>query len=183
MRGHRVRTAAAALAAAAVLTACSGGAGGGAEAGEPGSASTPPAASTTPGGAAGGPADGAERSEEAEGDRAAAAPGTPEGDSAPTGLDRVGEPVPEEEIVAAEDREFTPEQEEFLRGQVPEGADPAAVLVAGEEACYRIGYLARHDPGAAVEALAGEEIPQAGRAVATLCPEHGDLLDQAQERS
>lgn len=75
--------------------------------------------------------------------------------------------------------EFTEQEEKYLEDKVPEGADPAALLEVGEEACQRIGYLDRHDRGGAVEALRDGEIPGAEEAVEHLCPEYRPLLKEA----
>ncbi|MGK5529806.1 hypothetical protein [Streptomyces sp. URMC 129] len=92
------------------------------------------------------------------------------------------ETVPTDELTPPEG-EFTEEQQEYLADRVPEGADPAAVLELGTEACDRLGYLDRHDPGAIPEALAEGEIPNAEAAVEHLCPEYADLLAESQAES
>lgn len=79
--------------------------------------------------------------------------------------------------------EFTKKEEAYLTDEVPKGADPVAILEEGREACDRIGYLARHDRAAALKALRDGEIPEAEKAVDTLCPEHADLLAEALEET
>ncbi|NJQ16087.1 hypothetical protein [Streptomyces bohaiensis] len=80
---------------------------------------------------------------------------------------RDGERVPEVPV------EFTEDQREFLDArEAPRGADPGALLLLGEEACERLGYLSRHAPEAVPEAVENGEIPGAEEAVAHLCPEH-----------
>ncbi|MCE7081304.1 hypothetical protein [Streptomyces sp. ST2-7A] len=93
-------------------------------------------------------------------------------------MGRIGEPAPDQ-APAVEDRAFSTEEREYLDGRVPRGADPAPILQAGLEACQRLGYLSRHDPDGAVEALRDGEIANAEEAVPTLCPEHRDLLDRS----
>jgi hypothetical protein len=173
---------AAAALAAAVLTACGGG-DDGAKARQPAESS----GSAQPGGESGQPdggtddADDADDAEEPGTDDATPEPrDDAEGQEEPD-EERLGKPVPESELIAPEDREYTEQQQEFLADKVPEGADPAAILEAGEEACHQVGYLARRDADAAVQALREDEIPQAADAVTALCPEHLPLLEQAQK--
>lgn len=84
---------------------------------------------------------------------------------------RHGETVPEVPL------EFSEDQREFLDAQEsPRGADPGALLLLGEEACERLGYLSRHAPEAIAEAVEDGEIPGAEEAVAHLCPEHAPLM-------
>ncbi len=88
--------------------------------------------------------------------------------------------VPPEELaeLLPSGAEFTEEQREYLTERVPRGVDPAAILELGTEICDRLGYLDRHDPEAAAEALRGGELPGAEAAVEHLCPEHAGLLDE-----
>ncbi|NJP69001.1 hypothetical protein [Streptomyces spiramenti] len=73
--------------------------------------------------------------------------------------------------------EFSEGQRDFLGAQeAPRGADPGALLLLGEEACERLGYLSRHAPEAIEEAVESGEIPGAEEAVAHLCPEHAPLM-------
>ncbi|TDC24184.1 hypothetical protein E1265_10475 [Streptomyces sp. 8K308] len=97
---------------------------------------------------------------------------SPEADGIPD------ETVPEEELTPAEG-EFSEEQREYLADRVPRGVDPAAILEVGDEACYRIGYLERHDRAGALRALRDGEIPNAEAAVEHLCPEYAELLAEA----
>ncbi|MGP3969047.1 hypothetical protein [Streptomyces sp. 6N223] len=90
------------------------------------------------------------------------------------------ETVPTEELTPPEGA-FTREQRAYLTDRVPVGADPAAILLLGAEACERIGYLERHDPDGVVAALRDGEIPDAGAAIEHLCPEYADLWAQAQQ--
>ncbi|MFE0688191.1 hypothetical protein ACFV0Z_08615 [Streptomyces xiamenensis] len=80
--------------------------------------------------------------------------------------------------LTAEQRAFVTELSDSP--DVPAGTDPAAVLEIGTEACERLGYLDRHATGEEITgALRDGEIPQAETAIENLCPEYGDLLDQA----
>ncbi|MCF3167596.1 hypothetical protein ACF07U_27445 [Streptomyces californicus] len=74
---------------------------------------------------------------------------------------------------------FTKQQKKYLEDRVPEGMDPAAVLQTGQETCDRLRYLVKADRDTAVGAVATEEIPDAAAAVAGLCPQHQDLVDEA----
>ncbi|WP_059008801.1 hypothetical protein [Streptomyces specialis] len=86
--------------------------------------------------------------------------------------------VPTDELTPPEG-EFTEEQREYLTDRVPAGADPAAILGLGQEACDRLGYLERHDPEGVADALNEGEIPDAEAAVEHLCPEYADLLAES----
>ncbi|MDT0444216.1 hypothetical protein [Streptomyces johnsoniae] len=149
MRGRAPAAAAALLALA--LTACGGG-GGGEEDGGP---STEPSQTAV---GSGGLAEDA--------------------DPAPPGDGLPDEMVPPEELTPS-GGEFTEEQQEYLTERVPRGVDPAAILELGTETCDRIGYLDRHDPEAAAEALRSGELPDAEAAIEHLCPEYADLLAEA----
>ncbi|MFH9607155.1 hypothetical protein [Streptomyces sp. NPDC017448] len=74
---------------------------------------------------------------------------------------------------------FTKKQKEYLADRVPKGMDPAAVLQTGQETCDKLRYLVKADRDTAVGAVATEEIPDAAGAVAGLCPQHQDLVDEA----
>ncbi|MFI1190087.1 hypothetical protein [Streptomyces californicus] len=74
---------------------------------------------------------------------------------------------------------FTKQQKKYLEDRVPQGMDPAAVLQTGQETCDRLRYLVKADRDTAVGAVATEEIPDAAAAVAGLCPQHQDLVDEA----
>ncbi|WP_326599360.1 hypothetical protein [Streptomyces sp. NBC_01803] len=89
------------------------------------------------------------------------------------------ETVPTDELTPAEG-EFTEEQQEYLTDRVPAGADPAAILELGQEACDRLGYLERHDPEGVADALNEGEIPDAEAAIEHLCPEYAELLTQSE---
>ncbi|MGW0983257.1 hypothetical protein ACWD33_20815 [Streptomyces xiamenensis] len=107
-----------------------------------------------------------DRDTDPDADPGAAPQGSPAGGSASGGG------------LTAEQRAFVTE----LSGSpdVPAGTDPAAVLEIGTEACERLGYLDRHATGEEITgALRDGEIPQAETAIENLCPEYGDLLDQA----
>ncbi|MEU0134983.1 hypothetical protein ABZ172_13310 [Streptomyces sp. NPDC006296] len=141
--------------ATAVLAACgsSGGSGGGATGGTEAAGGTPSAAASAPPSVAG-PA-------VPEPGRSGATPKAPAGDITPaTGS-------------------FTGKQKEYLTGRVPAGTDPAAVLQTGQATCDRLRYLVKADRDIAVGALVSGEIPDAGPAVAHLCPGHGDLVEEA----
>lgn len=75
---------------------------------------------------------------------------------------------------------FTAKQKEYLEGRVPRGMDPAAVLQTGQETCDKLRYLVKADRDTAVGAIATEEISDAPAAVAGLCPQHQDLVDEAE---
>ncbi|MBB0243956.1 hypothetical protein FNQ90_07505 [Streptomyces alkaliphilus] len=111
-------------------------------------------------------------------DRKGPAPEPDDGAEDAPSMGRIGQPAPDQ-APAVEDRPFSAEEREYLDGRVPRGADPAPILQAGLETCQRLGYLSRHDPEGAVEALREGEIPGAEEAVPTLCPEHRDLLDRS----
>ncbi|MFD5319724.1 hypothetical protein [Streptomyces sp. NPDC127098] len=155
------------LAAVVSLTACGGGDDGGRAASEPESERT---ATATEG-------------PEAAGDEATAG-ATPDAGAGtgPTDDGVPDETVPEGELTPAEG-EFAEEEREYLTDRVPVGADPAAILEMGDEACYRIGYLERHDREGAVRALREGEIPDAAAAVEHLCPEYAELLAEAESEA
>ncbi|MFI7287798.1 hypothetical protein ACIBRY_14285 [Streptomyces anulatus] len=96
------------------------------------------------------------------------------GPSAPT----TGPKTPSDEITPATGT-FTKKQKEYLEDRVPKGMDPAAVLQTGQEACDKLRYLVKADRDTAVGAIATDEIPDAADAVAALCPQHQDLVDEA----
>ncbi|MFH8882890.1 hypothetical protein [Streptomyces californicus] len=74
---------------------------------------------------------------------------------------------------------FTKQQKKYLEDRVPKGMDPAAVLQTGQETCDKLRYLVKADRDTAVGAVATEEIPDAAGAVAGLCPQHQELVDEA----
>ncbi|MFE7483335.1 hypothetical protein [Streptomyces sp. NPDC057552] len=74
---------------------------------------------------------------------------------------------------------FTKKQKEYLKDRVPQGMDPAAVLQTGQETCDKLRYLVKADRDTAVGAIAAEDISDAPAAVAGLCPEHQELVDEA----
>jgi hypothetical protein len=74
---------------------------------------------------------------------------------------------------------FTKKQKEYLTDRVPKGMDPAAVLQTGQETCDRLRYLVKADRDIAVGAIASGEVADAKPAVAHLCPQHQDLVDEA----
>lgn len=76
---------------------------------------------------------------------------------------------------------LTKPQEEYIEGRVPEGTDPAAVVEAGEEACYRLRYAKDVDPDAAVSALIVGQVPNAADAIPHLCPELAPELALAEK--
>jgi hypothetical protein len=110
-----------------------------------------------------------------------AAPATEEpavpGPSAPAATAE-GPKTPSDEITPATGT-FTEKQKEYLEDRVPKGMDPAAVLQTGQETCDKLRYLVKADRDTAVGAIATQEIPDAPAAVAGLCPQHQDLVDEA----
>ncbi len=90
------------------------------------------------------------------------------------------ETLPSDQLTPAEG-EFSEEQRAYLTDRVPVGADPAAILQLGLDACDRLGYLERHEPDAAPDAVRDGEIPEAEAAVEHLCPEYADLLAEAED--
>ncbi|WP_405387862.1 hypothetical protein OG596_07780 [Streptomyces sp. NBC_01102] len=74
---------------------------------------------------------------------------------------------------------FTKKQREYLTDRVPKGMDPAAVLQTGQETCDRLRYLVKADRDIAVGAVLTGEVADAKPAVAHLCPQHQDLVDEA----
>ncbi|MFG3405139.1 hypothetical protein [Streptomyces sp. NPDC048142] len=101
----------------------------------------------------------------------------PAGPSAPGGT-AAGPKTPSDEITPATGT-FTKKQKEYLEDRVPRGMDPAAVLQTGQETCDKLRYLVKADRDTAVGAIATDEIPDAAAAVAGLCPQHQDLVDEA----
>ncbi|WP_324798989.1 hypothetical protein SJX93_29425 [Streptomyces cyaneofuscatus] len=89
-----------------------------------------------------------------------------------------GPKIPSDEITPATGT-FTKKQKKYLEDRVPKGMDPAAVLQTGQETCEKLRYLVKVDRDTAVGAIATEEIPDAPAAVAGLCPQHQDLVDEA----
>ncbi|MFE2020884.1 hypothetical protein ACFW9O_22855 [Streptomyces sp. NPDC059499] len=74
---------------------------------------------------------------------------------------------------------FTKKQKKYLTDRVPKGMDPAAVLQTGQETCDRLRYLVKADRDIAVGAIVTGEVADAKPAVAHLCPQHQDLVDEA----
>ncbi|MEW2065839.1 hypothetical protein, partial [Streptomyces sp. NPDC007346] len=99
------------------------------------------------------------------------------GPSAPAATAQ-GPMTPADEITPATGT-FTQRQKEYLANRVPQGMDPAAVLQTGQETCDKLRYLVKADRDTAVGAIATQEIPDAPAAVAGLCPQHQDLVDEA----
>lgn len=161
--------AAAVIVTAAALAACGSSAdGNGPEAaGAQRPAASGPAVPGTPTTPATSPADEPEGAE-----RPAAA-----GPSAPAATAK-GPKTPSDEITPATGT-FTKKQKEYLEDRVPKGMDPAAVLQTGQETCGKLRYLVKADRDTAVGAIATDEIPDAADAVAGLCPQHQDLVDEA----
>ncbi|MEW2308400.1 hypothetical protein AB0918_07105, partial [Streptomyces sp. NPDC006864] len=144
----------------------------------PTGAGTPPAPRGAPPPAASGPA--------APGPSTTAAtePATPpseepeaSGESAPAATAE-GPKTPADEITPATGT-FTRKQKEYLKDRVPKGMDPAAVLQTGQETCDKLRYLVKADRDTAVGAIVTGEIPDAKDAVAGLCTQHQDLVDEA----
>ncbi|WP_129839563.1 hypothetical protein [Streptomyces sp. RFCAC02] len=169
---RRPRTAVAALLLAGALAACGGG------------------------GDGSGGGDGGDRAAATEGAASPADDGAPEPDGGVT--DPSGTPDPADDPGESGDsgdsgdsgsdpgdagddtdagERLTEEQEEYLEGRVPDGTDPDAILGLGTEACDRLGYLQRHDPDGVAAAVREGEIPGAEEAVAHLCPEYAELLE------
>ncbi|MFD8063054.1 hypothetical protein [Streptomyces cyaneofuscatus] len=89
-----------------------------------------------------------------------------------------GPRTPSDEITPATGT-FTKKQKKYLEDRVPKGMDPAAVLQTGQETCEKLRYLVKVDRDTAVGAIATEEITDAPAAVAGLCPQHQELVDEA----
>ncbi|MFJ3935114.1 hypothetical protein [Streptomyces parvus] len=89
-----------------------------------------------------------------------------------------GPKTPADEITPATGT-FTKKQKEYLKDRVPKGMDPAAVLQTGQETCDKLRYLAKGDRDTAVGAIVTGEVPDAKDAVAGLCTQHQDLVDEA----
>ncbi|WP_299538498.1 hypothetical protein [uncultured Streptomyces sp.] len=86
--------------------------------------------------------------------------------------------VPSDELTPATGT-FTEPQKEYLVDRVPRGMDPAAVLQTGQETCDKLRYLAKVDRRTAVASIVTGEVPDAAPAVAHLCPDRQDLVDEA----
>ncbi|MET9050401.1 hypothetical protein ABZW50_04510 [Streptomyces bacillaris] len=99
------------------------------------------------------------------------------GPSAP-GAAAPGPRTPAGEITPATGT-FTEKQKKYLEDRVPKGMDPAAVLQTGQETCDKLRFLVKADRDTAVAAVATGEIKDAPAAVAGLCPQHQDLVDEA----
>ncbi|MEU9676818.1 hypothetical protein AB0D92_25320 [Streptomyces parvus] len=89
-----------------------------------------------------------------------------------------GPKTPADEITPATGT-FTKKQKEYLKDRVPKGMDPAAVLQTGQETCDKLRYLVKGDRDTAVGAIVTGEVPDAKDAVAGLCTQHQDLVDEA----
>ncbi|NUW01691.1 hypothetical protein [Streptomyces sp. CAI 127] len=89
-----------------------------------------------------------------------------------------GPKTPSDEITPATGT-FTKKQKEYLKDRVPKGMDPAAVLQTGEETCDKLRYLVKADRDTAIGAIVTGEVPDAKDAVAGLCTQHQDLVDEA----
>ncbi|MYR82193.1 hypothetical protein GTY59_28205, partial [Streptomyces sp. SID5466] len=89
-----------------------------------------------------------------------------------------GPKTPADEITPATGT-FTKKQKEYLKDRVPKGMDPAAVLQTGQETCDKLRYLVKADRDTAVGAIVTGEVPDAKDAVAGLCTQHQDLVDEA----
>ncbi len=74
---------------------------------------------------------------------------------------------------------FSKPQKEYLTDRVPQGMDPAAVLQTGQATCDRLRYLVKADRDIAVAAIVAGEVADAEPAVAHLCPQHRELVDEA----
>lgn len=102
--------------------------------------------------------------------------------SAPAGprASRSSEPpkTPTDELTPATGT-FTKKQKKYLVDRVPKGMDPAAVLQTGQETCDRLTYLVKVDRDTAIGAVATGEIADAKPAVAHLCTQHKELVEQA----
>jgi hypothetical protein len=145
----------AALALVPLLSAC----GGGSDA-PTGSA---PAGRTSPTPAGSAPADGD------------AAAGSATRRSSPGTGQRPKAVVPDDELTPATGT-FTTTDKRYLRGRVPMGTDPAAILQTGQETCDRLRRVAKADRDAAVGAIIAGEIKGAQGAVEHLCTDLKPLL-------
>ncbi|SEE32032.1 hypothetical protein SAMN05216483_5911 [Streptomyces sp. 2131.1] len=103
-------------------------------------------------------------------------PAAPEAPAPPA--ESEGQKTPVDRITPATGT-FTKKEKEYLKDRVPEGTDPAAVLQTGQETCDRLRYLVKTDRDTAVGAIVTGEIPDANDAVAGLCTQHQDLVDEA----
>jgi hypothetical protein len=99
------------------------------------------------------------------------------GASAPAAT-AAGPKTPLDEITPATGT-FTTQQKEYLKDRVPKGMDPAAVLQTGQETCDKLRYLVKADRDTAVGAIVTGEVPDAKDAVAGLCTQHQELVDEA----
>lgn len=106
--------------------------------------------------------------------------GATEGPGPDASAEETGQPpkVPADRITPATGS-FTKKQKEFLVDRVPEGMDPAAVLQTGQETCDKLRYLVKVDRDTAVGAIVTDEIPDAKPAVAHLCTQYQELVDEA----
>ncbi|MFG3531292.1 hypothetical protein ACGF8B_31820 [Streptomyces sp. NPDC047917] len=111
-----------------------------------------------------------------------AAPSAGPGSTAADGPEarRTSEPpkLPSDELTPATGS-FSRKQKEYLVDRVPRGMDPAAVLQTGQETCDRLRFLVKADRDVAVGAIVTGEIADAKPAVEHLCPQHRDLLREA----
>ncbi|WNF30172.1 hypothetical protein RI138_26930 [Streptomyces sp. C11-1] len=89
-----------------------------------------------------------------------------------------GPKTPADELTPATGT-FTKKQKEYLEDRVPKGMDPAAVLQTGQETCDKLRYLVKVDRDTAIGTIVTDEIPGAADAVAGLCSQHRDLVDEA----
>ncbi|NGO71982.1 hypothetical protein [Streptomyces boncukensis] len=104
--------------------------------------------------------------------------GGQEGERGQRDRERAAPTVPDSELTPATGT-FTRKEKNYLKGRVPEGLEPAAVLEAGRTACARIRTTAEVSRQGVVRALRSGEIDQAEPAVTHLCPQFAPLLRAA----
>ncbi|MFE1750725.1 hypothetical protein [Streptomyces anandii] len=83
--------------------------------------------------------------------------------------------VPDSQLTPATGS-FTKTEKKYLSGRVPKGADPAAILQAGQDVCDRLSYTAKIDKDAAQGAVIAGDIKGAEAAVNGLCPDLKPLV-------
>ncbi|MFF3330096.1 hypothetical protein ACFYWX_11130 [Streptomyces sp. NPDC002888] len=165
MRRHTL----AALLLLPLLAACGSGGGGGGERTEA-AASTPRAAAS------------AEPSSQPESSPSPSSPSPSSARPSKTGGTTSQGPkntVPDSELTPATGS-FTKKERKYLSGRVPKGADPAAILQAGQETCDKLAATAKIDRDATVGAIIAGEIKGAEEAVKGLCLDLKPLTDEAE---
>ncbi|MDX6312210.1 MAG: hypothetical protein QOF84_1273 [Streptomyces sp.] len=75
---------------------------------------------------------------------------------------------------------FTKTQRAYLKGRVPKGTDPAAILQLGQETCDRIAEVSKVNRDAVIGAIITGQITGAKGAVTHLCPQQASILAAAE---